>query len=173
EEVIRPIREKYGALKEDTSLEELIGDSHIHPWLEGAITTAQKREAAVVKELNDKFADRELLLEVYHSDGAKLAAKLSNEEQVNLQQAFELLKSSFLERMPCDQLSTVDQSDKQIIWQHESRLHTEFWQQVGVSLELMHQLYQVWIEGSATELNSKIKYQRQIEEDYYQDIFSL
>lgn len=173
--LIDDLREEYGPLKGDTPLEELIGDSHIHPWLEGAITTAQTREAAVVKVLLEKYDDLALLKEIYSKDARQLAQAVGKGNQIDLQTAFELLKNNFLQRMPCDRLSTVveNNDEKQISWRHKKRLHQEFWEAAGVEISLMHQLYSNWIEGFITQLNAKIDYKREFEAEYYEDILEL
>ncbi|MCK8817250.1 hypothetical protein MWH28_07735 [Natroniella sulfidigena] len=171
----KELRAEYGELKSEEPLEDLIGDEHIHPWLEGAITTAQIREAVCVKRLLEEFSNETLLRKVYYNQGRELARKVwQKNEENNLELTFRALKNNFLERMPCDQLSTilVKEEDK-IVWRHDSRLHTEFWSQTDVSIKLMHQLYQIWIEGFIEAINPSINYQRQIEKEYYDDIFVL
>lgn len=172
--IVSPLRDKFGQLKGETPLEEMIGDSHIHPWLETAITAAQTREAAVVKELMDRYDDQDLLDDVYQKHAEELANKVSQGKSDDLETAFKLLKDSLLERMPCDRLSAVVKEEaNEIVWKHNIRLHTEFWKEAGASIELMHQLYSSWIESFMTAINSDIKHQRQIEDDYYQDTFTL
>ncbi|GAB6098284.1 hypothetical protein JCM16358_01630 [Halanaerocella petrolearia] len=175
EKLVIKVREEYGALKEDDSLEELIGDSQIHPWLEGAITTAQTREAAIVKELMSQYDDKELLLEIYKANGEKMATKVvEKQDDDSLEAAFELLKNTLLQRMPCDRLSAVvDNNPDKIVWRHDIKLHTEFWEEVGVSIELMHELYTNWIKGFMATINPEIKHQRNISQDQYEDIFTL
>ncbi len=41
EEIVNPIREEYGELKEEAPLSQLIDGNNIHPWLESAIISAQ------------------------------------------------------------------------------------------------------------------------------------
>ncbi|SJZ59672.1 hypothetical protein [Selenihalanaerobacter shriftii] len=174
-ELANDIRGEYGELKDDSALEDLIVNSHIHPWLEGAIDTAQTREAVIVKELMDKYNDQNLLQEIYQQHGAYLA-KQSGEDITNndLKTAFEALQNTLVERMPCDRLSQVIQDDSnKIVWRHNSRLHTEFWQKVDVSIELMHQLYADWIKGFMRTINPQIQHERKITNDYYEDIFTL
>ncbi|WP_018248620.1 hypothetical protein [Orenia marismortui] len=175
EEIVESIREEYGNLKGETPLEELIGDSHIHPWLEGAISVAQTREAAIVKALMDQYNDKELLVEVYRNNGAELAnASLNELDSNDLRAAFELLKNTLVERMPCDRLSAVvrNETDK-IIWRHNGQLHTEFWKAAGVSIELMHELYSIWIATFVAAINSDINHERELLDGQYEDIFTL
>ncbi|WP_027340361.1 hypothetical protein [Halonatronum saccharophilum] len=171
EEIVKPLREKYGQLKGDTPLEELIGDTHIHPWLEGAITTVQSRESALVKELVEEYEDKDLLHKVYFEDGQSLAQSLNKERALQLEEVFKFLKDTLVERMPCDRLSVVEKEDNKIIWRHNNKLHQEFWEEVGVEIDLMHHLYTIWIEGFIKELNPNITYERVFEEEYYIDIF--
>ncbi|MGM0420651.1 MAG: hypothetical protein ACQEQG_06605 [Bacillota bacterium] len=127
-DIVQPLREKYGTPKQDKPLEELVGNSQIHPWLESAIIAAQSREASLVKTL--------------------------------------------LERMPCDRLSQAKQEDQEIIWEHDAKLHQEFWLTAGVDLKLMHDLYSTWIEAFVKSLNPDISYERRIKQDYYADVLS-
>jgi len=52
-------------------------------------------------------------------------------------------------------------------------IHVEFWQAVGVSEKLMHQLYSSWIKGFIKAINSNIKHHRDVTDEYYDDIFAL
>ncbi|PUU88727.1 hypothetical protein [Halanaerobium sp.] len=174
DDLIFPYRHKYGELKEDKPLVELIGGSDIHPWLEAAISSAQSREAAVVAALMDEFNDQELLLSIYSEQAEELAEKAKvrdDVEQFNLNDAFEIINEHFVERMPCDRLSGAVKEDGKIIWKHQSRLHQEFWQQTEVELELMHQLYAEWLQVFTENLNPELAHKREIESDYYNDIF--
>ncbi|MGM0369665.1 MAG: hypothetical protein ACQEP9_04550 [Bacillota bacterium] len=172
ETIIEQVRSDYGALKGDESLKSLIGDSQIHPWLEETIIATQKREAGLVKLLMEKYDDKQLLLEVYKIHGEQVAEEVSGGEN-NLQSTFELLKNNFLKRMPCDRLSGVVSEEKdRIVWRHEQKLHTEFWQQVDVDVELMHQLYSNWIEGFLTAINPELNYQRDIKDGFYEDVLT-
>jgi hypothetical protein len=174
DDLIFPYRHQYGELKEDKPLAELIAGSDIHPWLEAAISSAQSREAAVVAALMDEFNDQELLLSIYAEQAEELAEKAKVRDDVdefNLNDAFEIINEHFVERMPCDRLSGAVKEDGKIIWKHQSRLHQEFWQQTEVELELMHQLYAQWLQVFTENLNPELAHKREIESDYYNDIF--
>jgi hypothetical protein len=111
-------------------------------------------------------------LEVYKIHGEQVAKEVSSGKN-DLQSSFELLKNNFLKRMPCDRLSAVVSEEKdRIVWRHEQKLHTEFWQQVDVDVELMHQLYSNWIEGFLTTINPKLNYQRDIKDGFYEDVLT-
>ena len=173
-DLISPYRKQYGGLKEDKPLAELIAGSNIHPWLESAISSAQSREAAVVSALMDKYDDRDLLLDIYADQAEELAEKAKvrdNVDKFNLDDAFEIINEHFVERMPCDRLSGAVKEDERIIWKHQKRLHQEFWQQTKVELELMHQLYSEWLAVFIENLNSTLAHKREIESDYYNDVF--
>lgn len=170
EEIVNPIREEYGELKEEAPLNQLIEGNNIHPWLESTIVSAQSREAALVGVLDDSFNDRELLKEVYKNQARGIAGQVKTDREMDLKDVFKTLNDYFLERMPCDRLSESTESDNKIIWEHKARLHQEFWEDAGVELELMHQLYSDWIEGFVKELNQDIEYQRIVNEDHYLDI---
>jgi len=175
EGIVSKVRAEYGELKGDTPLEDLIGESHIHPWLEGAISTAQSREAALVRELQDNYDDQELLVDTYRQNGATVAQEGLKEIKSNdLRTAFELLKNTLVERMPCDRLSAVVKSEEDIIvWRHDIKLHIEFWKKAEAPVELMHKLYSNWIESFITTVNPEIKHERKVLEDQYEDIFSI
>ena len=176
EEIICSLRNKYGELKEDKPLAELIEGSDIHPWLEAAVATAQSREAAVAAALIDKYNDQDLLLAIYAEQAAELAEKgkiRDNVDKFDLNDAFEIINEHFVERMPCDRLSGAVKEKERIIWKHKSRLHQEFWQQTEVELELMHQLYAKWLEVFTKSLNSSLGHQRVVETDNYNDIFFI
>lgn len=170
EEIVDPIREEYGELKEEAPLNQLIAGNNIHPWLESAIISAQSREAALVKGFYDNFADKELLIKSYRGQAKGIAKQLKSEEDLGLNEVFKNLNNYFLERMPCDRLSESTESENEIIWEHQARLHQEFWEEVGVDLDLMHSLYSSWIESFVEVLNSEIGYERIINEDHYLDI---
>ncbi|MFN2363690.1 MAG: hypothetical protein ABR596_05270 [Halarsenatibacteraceae bacterium] len=170
-EIVEPLRSEYGNLKEDRPLSQLISGNNIHPWLEAAIVSAQSREAALVSDLQDKFNDQELLEEVYRNQARNIAGQLKTETEMDLKEVFKVLNDYFLERMPCDRLSESTESENKIIWEHQARLHQEFWEDAGVDPELMHLLYSDWIENFVKELNSEIKYERIVNQDHYLDIF--
>jgi hypothetical protein len=174
DELIFPLRKKYGELKEDKPLSELIAGNDIHPWLENAVNTAQSREAAVAAALMDKYDDQDLLFAIYAEQAAELAEKAKvrdNVSKFNLEDAFEIINEHFVERMPCDRLSGAVKEEGKIIWKHKSRLHQEFWQQTEVELKLMHQLYAKWLSEFAKNLNPALVHKREIKDTNYNDIF--
>lgn len=176
DDLIFPYRNQYGELKEDKPLAELIAGNDIHPWLEAAISSAQKREAAVVAALVEEYDDQDLLLDIYAEQAEELAEKAKERDNVaefNLNDAFEIINEHFVERMPCDRLSGAVKEEGKIIWKHKSRLHQEFWQQTEVELKLMHQLYAKWLQVFTENLNPDLAHKREIEADYYNDIFYL
>ncbi|RCW48159.1 MULTISPECIES: hypothetical protein [unclassified Halanaerobium] len=122
----------------------------------------------------DKYDDRDFLLDIYAAQAEELAEKAKirdNVDEFNLDDAFEIINEHFVERMPCDRLSGAVKEEGKIIWQHQSRLHQEFWQQTGIELELMYQLYSKWLEVFIENLNPAFTHTREIENDYYNDIF--
>lgn len=176
ENIIFPYRQKYGELKEDKPLSELIAGSDIHPWLESAVKSAQSREAAVVAALMEEYNDQELFFDIYSTQAENLAEKAKirdNVEEFNLEDAFEIINEHFVERMPCDRLSGAVKEETKIIWKHKSQLHQEFWQQTDVNLELMHQLYAKWLSVFVKNLNNSIAHKREIEAEYYNDVFFI
>ncbi len=170
EDIVEPIREQFGDLKKDVPLSELISGNNIHPWLESAIVSAQSREAALVRDLYDEFNDKDLLEEVYKKQSRNIAGQVKTDDNMDLKDVFKVLNDYFLERMPCDRLSESTESENKIIWEHKAKLHQEFWEEVGVDLELMHLLYSDWIESFISMLNSGIRYERIVNEDHYLDI---
>jgi hypothetical protein len=174
DDLIAAYRKQYGELKEDKTLAELIVGSDIHPWLESAVADAQRREAAIAAALMEKYDDRDLLLDIYAAQAAELAEKAKvrdNVDEFNLEDAFEIINEHFVERMPCDRLSGAVKEEEKIIWKHQSQLHQEFWQQTEVELELMHELYSKWLAVFIENLNPTLAHKREIESDYYNDIF--
>lgn len=174
DEAIFPYRHKYGELKEDKKLAELIGGSDIHSWLEEAIDSAQSREAAVVNSLLEEFNDLDLIFETYKSQAEELAekAKIRDDvEEFNLEDAFEIINEHFVQRMPCDRLSGAVKEEEKITWKHQNRLHQEFWKKTEVDLELMHKLYAEWLSVFAGNLNNSLEHKRKVEADHYNDIF--
>lgn len=175
-DLILPSRQQYGELKEDKALPELIAGSDIHPWLEKAVADAQRREASVVAALMKKYDDQDLLFDIYSAQAEELAEKAKvrdNVDEFSLNDAFEIINEYFVERMPCDRLSGAVKEEGRIIWKHQSRLHQEFWQQTEVELKLMHELYAVWLRVFAKNLNSKLSHKREVESDYYNDLFFI
>ncbi|PUU90802.1 hypothetical protein [Halanaerobium sp.] len=146
----------------------------IHMWLYKQIQIVEKREAAVISALIKKYDDQDLLLDIYAAQAAELAEKAKvrdNVDKFNLDDAFEIINEHFVERMPCDRLSGAVKEEEKIIWKHQSRLHQEFWQQTEVELELMHELYSKWLAVFIENLNPTLAHKREIESDYYNDIF--
>lgn len=175
-DLILPYRQKYGELKENKSLADLISGNDIHSCLESAISDAQSREAAVLAALIKKYDDQQLIYDVFSDQAEKLAEKAKKRddlEEFKLEDAFDIINEHFVERMPCDRLSGVIKEQNQIIWKHKSQLHQEFWQETDVDLKLMHKLYTKWLSVFIKNLNNSISHKREIEENYYNDIFFI
>lgn len=176
DDLIYPYRVKYGELKEDKDLTELVAGKDIHSWLEAAVDSAQSREAAVIAALFDEYSDLELLEKVFSEQAVELAEKAKirdDQEKFELEELFEIINEHFVERMPCDRLSGAVKEEAKIIWKHKSQLHQEFWQKTKVELDLMHKLYAEWLSVFTEELNPAVAHQREVEADYYNDIFYL
>lgn len=174
--LISPYRQKYGELKENKPLADLISGNDIHSWLESAISDAQSREAAILAALIEKYDDQELMYDIFSDQAEKLAEKAKKRDDVEefkLEDAFDIINEHFVERMPCDRLSGVIKEENRIIWKHKSQLHQEFWQETDVDLELMHKLYAKWLSVFINSLNNSISHKREIEKEYYNDIFFI
>lgn len=154
------VYETYGEPPSPTQeLSELIDPSDIHGWLSNQIQRTQAREAALLKELSDYCGDAawDLASAVFTADGAQLGKKAVQTGQYDLETASGLYRAfhdTFLSGMPCDGgFEEISSTDQQIILERASCPKPALWQQIGVPVEKMQELYQLWLIAFMAALN--------------------
>src|SRR3989338_1996165 len=131
--IAKDARAKYGEPVGDTSLDQMIGDSPIHGFLNGRITAAETRESYVLSELIKKYGTdaNSLAMDTAYNHGletGKRALKEYEIEDVNPESAYRALQNFFLDGMPCDHVTEVDQpSEKALHGRHTDCLHKPYW----------------------------------------------
>ena len=161
------ISNQYKESLSNRDIEEALGDQHIHPGLESLIIKVQTEEYSIVNDLI-KTTDFDEIKGLYYSHGIE-TAKDQNCSAETINEIIEALKDILLERMPCDRLTQIDINENCGKLIRDSKLHTEFWFDLEVSVEQMHQLYSAWIKGALHIINPKVQYEREIKSDHYID----
>jgi len=152
-EIERAVRERYGQPDGDTPLDELIGDAPIHQFLQGRIEVAEVREAALLALLLNRYGqDGEALakeIAFQHGyDTGKRAIKEYEGEVMVPETAYKLLNNFFLDGMPCDHVTEVEESSERgLISKHIDCLHRGYWETAGVSSVFMCDYLYSWVNG--------------------------
>ncbi|HBO83488.1 MAG: hypothetical protein A2073_08585 [Deltaproteobacteria bacterium GWC2_42_11] len=164
--IAKDARAKYGEPVGDTSLDQMIGDSPIHGFLNGRITAAETRESYVLSELIKKYGTdaNSLAMDTAYNHGletGKRALKEYEIEDVNPESAYRALQNFFLDGMPCDHVTEVDQpSEKALHGRHTDCLHKPYWDEAGIAGSFMCEYLAKWVDGFIAGLGSSVKYKR-------------
>lgn len=144
----------------ETPLDQLIGDSPIHGWLANRIKEVETDEAQMVKSFMTKYKDRSLLEDAvyWHGRGKGVEAKDKYDPQDGVEEFHETINNYFLDGMPCDHVVETAMNNGSLIYKHTDCLHQGYWNDAGVSPELMCSLNRKWIDGFCESLNPKFKH---------------
>lgn len=160
--------EKFDFSLEGVDISEALNGQHIHPGLESLIINVQSLEVKILEELI-KNEDFESLEEKYYLHGKKIASEYGQRAE-DLSGIVKILKDLFLERMPCDRLTTIESSEEKVEIIRNSKLHTEFWNDSEISIETMHKFYSAWIRGVLAFVNPNVEYKRVVNVETYIDV---
>ncbi|MFQ5432699.1 MAG: L-2-amino-thiazoline-4-carboxylic acid hydrolase [Nitrospinota bacterium] len=142
-------------------LEEILGDSPIHGFLQSLIDKVEISEASLVTALLYRFPDdaNELLMDAFRSHGAETASAVQAESPG--QSVENMLMQHYLEGMPCDQVSSyrTDGNGSTIV-EHSDCVHKNKWESAGAPFETMCELLDAWVEGFAAALAPGVKLER-------------
>lgn len=164
--IAKNARQKYGEPVGDTPIDEMIGDSPIHGFLHSRITAAETRESFILAELSKKYGAEanKLAMDISYEHGintGKRALKEYEIEDVNPESAYKVLQNFFLDGMPCDHVTEVDQpSEKALYGRHTDCLHKPYWDEAGIAGNFMCEYLAKWVDGFIAGLGGGVKYKR-------------
>lgn len=151
----------YGEPMPNKPLEEIIDTSNIHGWLQGKISSAEKRHAALIsKILNVSETYKEPLSEMFKTQGELLGANLKESTCSNTpQEIFNILNDFLLEGMPCDRVTEEAENTVELYsWITTTCLHTTYWNEVGGDVANFHLFRTLWIKSLVNTLNHNFEY---------------
>lgn len=157
------IAEKYGYPLPDKSLEELIDVSNIHGWLQNKISIAERRHAAFITEMSNKYNDDEVLniaLKSYAEQGAECGEfEKENSSISSAEEFYNTVNNYIIEGMPCDRVNSVTLStENKVQWETERCLHKDYWEEVGGNINIFYKLREAWIKSFIESINSNFTY---------------
>lgn len=164
--VTKEARAKYGEPVGNMPLDQMIGDSPIHGFLSNRITVAETRESFVIVKLINKYGDDagNLAMEAVYKHGLETGRHALKEyeiENVNPESVYKVLQNFFLDGMPCDHVTEVDQpSEKALHGRHTDCLHRTYWADVGISGNFMCSYLAAWVDGFIAGLGDIVKFKR-------------
>ena len=150
EGLIAGVDEKTPAFPTGLALEDIIGDSPIHGFLQGVIRMVETREGALVKAFVDKFGDKAkgVALEAAAAFGREVGEKAKGEiAQGNLESLFQALYDRMLDGMPCDQGAEPEIRGGKLVIRQSECLHKKNWESAGAPLKVMCDITGAWIKG--------------------------
>ncbi len=143
------------------ALEDMIGATPIHQYLDGAIRQVETREAALLKKLIEKYGDdaKELALGAAKNHGDRVG--MAENEEVASDDAtpgdiLNAVKNTFLDGMPCDHVTGSGEATANSVTEtHSDCLHRDFWTKAGASETFMCSYLGRWIDGFAEAVGGK------------------
>jgi len=163
------IYDTFGYPLGDKPMETLIDTGNIHGWLQTSINRAEKRQAAIIKFLNEQDNEAsDTVKAVYYKKGKEKAAK---QEAVlgDANQIYIKLNDYLLEGMPCDRVNAViEQDEKQVIWLTSTCVHYDNWSSVGMDVVYYYDLRAAFIKGfvEGSEKSFKYHYEKEPEQKH-------
>lgn len=160
ESVCGKTRQEMETQDAETPLEQLIGDSPIHGWLSDKIREVEIGEAEMVKVLMNKYNDGNLLEDAFywHGRGKGIEARERYNPEDNIEDLYDTINNYLLDGMPCDNVVETALNNGSLVKRHIDCLHLNYWNNAGVSPELMCSLNRKWIDGFCESLNSAFRH---------------
>jgi hypothetical protein len=132
-------------------LEELIGDSPIHAWLQGQLESQLASEAQLWALLADRPERRRQVMEHLHEHGLRVGEALLTEEPAIATDARALLQQVdriLLQSMPCDRVSQVlAAGTSSYIVRRDLLFHAQLWARAGLAEETALACQESWVRG--------------------------
>lgn len=148
---------KFGDFLPQTALSDIIDHNNIHGWLQDAIDTSEKRQAALIYALMNEGASllekvKEAYYEVGHETGQFFTAN-------QVADVYKHINTVLLDGMPCDKVNKlVEQADNLIQWQTVHCVHERNWNNQGVDLKLYYQFRTAFLKGFIDNLGKNFIY---------------
>jgi hypothetical protein len=174
---ITQITDIYGEPTPDLPLDQIIDEGNIHGWLQGQITKAELRQAALITFAYDKHGDRarQIVQESYRYSGnhfgSEAKQRLSDVNAINL---YKIINDYILEGMPCDNIAAVTSSTPQKVeWKQEGCLHKNYWDEVEGSIDEFYKLRTIWITAFISSITDDYRYSSSKEGSTYYHIIQM
>ena len=144
------VDDKYPAFPPGLDLEDIIGDSPIHTFLQGLIRMVETREGALVKVFVDKFGEdaKKVAYGAAEVFGKEVGESVKDEiDGNNMESLFRALYDHQLDGMPCDQGARPEFRGDTLLIRQSDCLHSNNWQSADAPLDVMCKITGAWIEG--------------------------
>ncbi len=167
--VLAEVYSKYPASQnEGKALEEILADVPIHQGIQNLIDEVETREAAIITAFVGKFGDdaKEAASQAAYNHGKSCGENSATEKNLSDDEkspgkAFELLLDNYCDGMPCDRGAQVlDESEKNIVWDHTICIHGKYWETVNAPKEAMCDVLIAWVSGFGNGINPSISHTR-------------
>ncbi len=148
--ILREVDDRYPPFPTGLPLEEIIGDSPIHAFLQGLIRMVETREGALVRAFSERFGDRavDVAVEAAREEGKRVGEEAAGEVVPgDMESLFRALYDRMLDGMPCDQGASPEFGDNRLLIRQTECLHSNNWKDVGADLDVMCRITGSWIEG--------------------------
>ncbi len=163
EPLLQEVDDMFPAFPTGLPLEDIIGDSPIHTFLQGVIKMVETREGALLKLFVDKYGDKagDVAYRVVREEGKRVGEKAKGEIESNDPESiYRALYDHQLDGMPCDQGASPEFKKNSVLIRQSECLHGNNWKEAGAPLDVMCHITSSWIkgflEGAAPDLSCKI-----------------
>jgi len=168
---ITQINDIYGEPTPNLPLEQIIDEGNIHGWLQGQISKAELRQAALITLAYNKYGNRakELIEQSYKKSGSHWGREAKQRlVEVNAINLYKIMNDYILEGMPCDNIAAVTESKpEKVQWKQEGCLHQDYWEEAEGNIDEFYNLRNVWITAFLSTITDKYKYDFKKEENRY------
>lgn len=166
EELQQQVWQSYGTPLPDKDLTELIDQSNIHGWLQKQINIAETREAAYIHEIIGSCGEtaKTVVKKVFEEHGktcGHMAKEQGKYDSSKADQIYNAINDFYLNGMPCDQADKmIHSSPQKVVWQGSVCLQEPNWKRAGADIQLMNELYAIWLSSFCKAMNPKSSYSR-------------
>lgn len=150
EPLIQKVDDKFPAFPVGLSLEDILGESPVHPFLQGVIKIVETREGTLVKLFVEKFGKKakEVAYQAVGEEGQRVGEQAKNGiDSGKLESIYKALYDNQLDGMPCDRGAAAEFNGDAMIIRQTECLHRENWKEAGAPLDVMCHITASWIKG--------------------------
>lgn len=162
--ILQEVDDSYPAFPTGLPLEDIIGDSPIHAFLQGLIGMVERREGALVKAFTERFGEKakDAALKAAADEGRRVGKEAKGEiVDGDIESVFRALYDRQLDGMPCDQGAQPEFQRNRVLIRQTECLHSDNWKATGAPLDVMCAITGSWIKGflsgAAPELDYKVE----------------
>lgn len=160
--LLKAVEDEYPAFPTGLPLEDIIGDSPIHGFLQGLIRMVETREGALVKSFVENYGDKakDLVLNAAFEEGMRVGEKAKGEiVSGDMESVFRALYDRQLDGMPCDQGATPEFKKNRVLIRQTECLHSNNWREAGAPLDIMCAVTGSWIKGFLKGASPELDYE--------------